>query len=154
MPSAPRNLTLTPANGEITATWDEPENDGGFPVTAYMVFFTPSGGTRFYETVVSETTATITGNNGLTNGTEYTIQVWSRNLIDWWHYASASATPVSQAPDAPVVTLTPGDGQIVADWDAPDNGGTDITNYKLQYMVQGSNSWTAVDITGSPLPTT
>lgn len=47
-------------------------------------------------------------------------------------------------PDAPVVTATPGDGQVSLRWTAPFDGGSDITGYQLTITAGG------VEIDGSP----
>jgi hypothetical protein len=37
VPTAPKNLTATSGDGEITLTWDAPESDGGFAIIQYEI---------------------------------------------------------------------------------------------------------------------
>ena len=51
-----------------------------------------------------------------------------------------------EAPGAPVVTATAGDGQVELSWTAPDAGTLDITGYEYRYKTTGDypDDWTAV----------
>ena len=98
VPSITAEFNLTAGNGEVTATWNAPENDGGAPITAYVVTwfvkdnrpvtFTTGGtsnidiiagvsGRQVYSVSdLSSLTKTITE---LVNGTTYTIYVQAIN---------------------------------------------------------------------------
>ena len=53
---------------------------------------------------------------------------------------------VLNRPAAPAVTLTPGDQQVTASWDAPANGGSAVTEYVVQYRLASAadSGYTAV----------
>ncbi len=77
------------------------------------------------------TSHTITG---LTNGTAYEVQVYAVNVTGGGTPSeSAIATPATPpvAPAAP--RLVPGNGELTVHWTAPNNGGSPITGYELQY---------------------
>ncbi|HRE00897.1 MAG TPA: fibronectin type III domain-containing protein, partial [Ilumatobacteraceae bacterium] len=70
VPSLAQNLTATAGDEQVVLSWDAPLDDGGSPVTGYVV--TTTGGSC----AVSGLTATCTG---LTNGTEYSFTVAATN---------------------------------------------------------------------------
>ncbi|MCL2037788.1 fibronectin type III domain-containing protein [Candidatus Saccharibacteria bacterium] len=78
VPSAPQNLTLTPGNNQITASWTAPASDGGSPITGYVARISGNGGTTWLQTQnVAGTTYTFTG---LDPSVTYTVEVWATNL--------------------------------------------------------------------------
>lgn len=95
-PDAPTNLLLTVGDSEIEAAWDAPLDDGGSPITDYIIEYSDDGGSSwstFADGTGIGTTATITG---LTNGTEYTVRVSAVNAIGTGVASStATATPVA-----------------------------------------------------------
>ena len=91
VPGAPTNVTATPGNGSITATWTAPANDGGSPLTDYLICAYGPGGTCQQPSATS-TTTTITG---LTNGTSYAILLAAQNAVGYGPTGtSPTATPV------------------------------------------------------------
>ncbi|HZV25778.1 MAG TPA: fibronectin type III domain-containing protein, partial [Acidothermaceae bacterium] len=128
VPDAPAIITVVPGNTSATATWTAPVNDGGAPITGYVL--TPSIGVPV--TVGNVLTGTVTG---LTNGTAYTITVAAINSAGTGAQSSASSsvTPLLTAPGAPAITTaTPANTQILLTWTAPtDTGGDPITGYLI-----------------------
>ena len=96
-PSAPRNFTATPGNGQVLLSWDAPASDGGSAITKYQV--SQDDGASWTDVDKETTTHTFTG---LTNGTEYTFRVRAVNIKGAGAEASVKATPQA----APVVTHT------------------------------------------------
>ena len=144
VPSAPLAPTLTAGDGELTASWTAP-SDNGAEIDDYDVRYRPSGGawTELPDAVQStSTTATITD---LTNGTAYEVQVRAGNAVGDGPWSSgATGTPVSSAspPSAPAPpVLTAGDGELTASWDAPSDNGAAIDDYDVRYRPSGG-VWT------------
>jgi len=69
IPSAPRNITASPENGQATISWTSPISNGGFSISGYTVTASPGGKTC---TTSGALSCTVTG---LTNGTAYTFKV-------------------------------------------------------------------------------
>jgi hypothetical protein len=92
-PGAPTGLIVTPASGQLTATWTAPADNGGAVVSDYAVEYrtSPSGTwTVFPDGVSSATTATITG---LASATTYEVRIRAVNSFDCGSPSStASAT--------------------------------------------------------------
>ena len=72
-PNAPAFLSATPGDGQITLTWNAPD-DNGKPISSYTVTGNPSGTC----TVSGTTSCTI---SGLTNGSTYEFTVTATNEI-------------------------------------------------------------------------
>ena len=105
-PSAPRDVRVRPGGRELTVTWAAPADDGGGAITAYDVryrTFSPHGWNDVadvWRTGDGALKYTITG---LTNGTEYWVQVqarnaaggnpWSSTISDSSWSASVTGTP-------------------------------------------------------------
>jgi hypothetical protein len=84
-PTAPRGLTVTPGNGQLTVSWTAPLWDGGSGVTQYTA--TASGGSSC---TTAGTSCTITG---LASGTPYTVDVAATNGLGAGPSATAAGTP-------------------------------------------------------------
>ncbi len=139
-PPAP-TVTLTPGNREIGVQASVPN---GTAVTSWQWRRGTSGN---WTTINSSSLSISFSATGLTNGTEYTIQVRARNqgpvTLKTGPHTAMQATPVDpisrDAPPAPTVTLTPGDRQIgIA---ASVAGSPRVTSW--QWRV-GSGDWTEV----------
>ena len=107
-PTAPRDVRVRPGDRELTVTWAAPADNGGGVITAYDVryrSFSPHGWNDVpdvWSTGDGALKYTITG---LTNGTEYWVQVqarnaaggnpWSSTITDNSWSASVTGTPGS-----------------------------------------------------------
>ena len=81
MPRAPKSVTITnKGDRTLTVTWEPPDNDGGSAITKYKVQWKGDGETQWTtpanEKLASDRSHEITG---LTNGVQYTVQVFARN---------------------------------------------------------------------------
>ena len=153
VPDAPKNLTATPGEKQVTLSWEVPAN-GGDDITHYAIKI--AGTSDALETfsavqvaVAEVTDGTIAGTNvnyvvtmtgvdsgtPLVNNTEYFFQVAAVNSVDTGEYsASDSATPgTSASPAVPAsLTVTPGDAKMTLSWEVPANGGEAITHYAIK----------------------
>ena len=156
-PSAPRNLALTPGDGEIQVSWDAPSDLGKPEIDGYTVQYRASGETSWKAQEAKATSATITG---LTNGTEYEVRVRAANgqgdaiagpkkatpaTGDTGGQGEPEPEPEGAPPTAPRnLSLMPGAGRIEVSWDPPqDLGNPEITGYTVQYRETGGDSWTS-----------
>lgn len=76
VPSVPQNLSAAAGDKQVALTWEAPDDDGGFPITEYIVEYKLTADDDTAWTDIDhdsdETQATITG---LTNGTAYDFRV-------------------------------------------------------------------------------
>ena len=156
VPDVPAAPTLTADSEQITAAWAAPD-DNGSAIDGYDVRYKRTGDANWTDHgfTGTGTTTTITG---LTNGQEYEVQVQATNGVGPSGYsASGTVTPTAAPlpPDAPgTVTLTPGDEELVVEWDVPADNGAAITGYDVEYKRTGDASWTDHGFTGTGTTTT
>ncbi len=136
VPGPPQNVAVTPANGSVTATWQVPASTGGSPITSYKVQWRAESegydsGRQAAVTDLDDLSYEITG---LSNGTKYFIRVVAVNAVgDGAAPKELAATPVT-SPEAPgKVAAERGDRAVTATWEAADDGGSDITRYRVQW---------------------
>ncbi len=147
LPGAPRNLTATAGNKEVTLSWDPPDDNGNPPTTRYRIewridgkdykkgHWGPSGKTTYTKT-------------DLANGVKYVFRVKAENGNgnSYGPYGPASeevsATPTSgSAVDlgTPVLsdTETLHHGMVQLDWEDIEDAGW----YVVQYYHVKSGEW-------------
>ena len=134
-PHAPE-VTVQHADGELVVSWTAPDNAGGSPVTGYVVQW--KSGTQSYSTSRQETTDE-TGTTviipDLTNGTEYTVQVYATNSSGNGTPAEDTATPSTVPGTAPInILASECNSSIHLSWEGPTNtGGNPISSYTIQW---------------------
>ncbi len=134
-PHAPA-VSASHGDGLITVRWLPPANDGGSPITGYTIRW--KSGSEIYATTRQHLTdANDRAHNvtGLTNGTEYAVQVYATNGLGAGRPAEAMATPSTVPRSAPTSVLAAEcDGSLHLSWDAPaDDGGIPIVSYTVQW---------------------
>jgi hypothetical protein len=142
--TAPTNLIATPGNQQLQLTWTAPTSTGGGTITEYRLRYTPAGGSQ--QTVNTSTTATSYTLTGLTNGTAYTIDVAAVLSSVVSSYSSAATGTPDVVPNAPTgLSATAAVLSALLSWSAPtSNGGTEVTEYAVEYSSNGGTSWTAL----------
>ncbi len=149
--ATPANLTAAAGVGEVTLSWDDP-NDS--TITAYKYRQKEADGSFGQWTTIPDSAygeANTTGYtvSNLTNGQTYTFQIRAMDEDgDTANSNDVTVTTILAAPANLTATVGVGAGQIALDWDNPNN--TLITKY--QYSTNGGTSFT--DITGSGATTT
>ncbi|MDE2807770.1 MAG: fibronectin type III domain-containing protein, partial [Gemmatimonadota bacterium] len=76
---------------------------------------------------------------GLTNGTRYTFAFRAVNAVGAGAITSVEATAAA-IPDAPPLTATAGDGQVVLGWTAAANNGAPIEQYRVWWQPSKDSS--------------
>ena len=88
VPSAPIDLTGSASNGQVTLSWQLPEEDGGADISAYQyrqrlegeAFVDTLGGANGWQDFTSNLNARTQTLTGLTNGVEYFFEVRAINV--------------------------------------------------------------------------
>ena len=140
-PGKARGLTVGfEGDGQLGITWAPPSNDGGSAITGYKVQWksgSQSFGDSSREHITSSTSYFITG---LTNGTEYTVRVIAVNAVgDGPPSDEKTATPEGPPDAPPNVQAGSGHQQLTVSWGAPNDGGSAITEYRLQWKSGGQS---------------
>ena len=147
LPGAPRNLTATPGNKEVTLSWDPPADNGNAPATRYRIEWRVDG--KDYDKnhwgTARSTTYTTNDQANLANGVRYFFRVKAENDDgnSYGPYGPASeevsATPTSgSAVDlgTPVLsdTETLHHGMVRLDWQDIEDAGWYVVQY---YHLEG-----------------
>ncbi len=147
VPSAPLDVTASTANAATTVSWVVPTNNGGTPITGYLVT-DYRGHQCSVGALVRHCTFT-----GLTNGLLYDFEVAALNAQGQGVTVDVVVVP-SVAPSAPMnVTAVAGDTQVTVSWDAelfPDNGGAPIQSYVVSTVGDAAATCTMTVIYGAP----
>ena len=147
VPSPPLNVTATATSGQATVTWQQPVDDGGSSIVGYAVTSSSGGFTCATEAL----NCTI---ENLTNGTSYTFTVVATNAIgeSEQSVASNAVTPLA-VPDAPgnFAANSTSSGEVQLTWITPNNGGSAILGYEIQYREIDSHpgAWLQPSASGS-----
>ncbi|WP_372631046.1 fibronectin type III domain-containing protein [Cohnella sp.] len=147
-PDAPANVTATAGNGSASISFDPPANDGGSPITGYVVTSNPGG----FTATGSASPITVTG---LTNGENYEFTVVATNAVGD-SVASSPSNAVVPAPVAPGiptnVTAAAGVGEATVSFDPPtSDGGSPITEYVVTSIpdgLTGTGAASPITVTG------
>jgi hypothetical protein len=143
-PQPPEGVAAIGGNGTATVTWMAPSSDGGAAISDYTVQYSVDGTswTTFPRSPSAVTTATVTG---LVNGTSYVFRVAAVNPqgASGFSEASSAVTPAPVPPGGPrSVVATAAEGGATVTWLAPlSDGGSDVTDYRVQYSGDGGLSW-------------
>ena len=147
LPGAPRNLTATPGNKEVTLSWDPPADNGNPPATRYRIEWRVDG--KDYDRndwgTAQETTYTTNDQANLANGVKYVFRVKAGNGSgnSYGPYGPASeevsATPTSgSAVDlgTPVLSNTENlhHRMVQLDWQDIEDAGWYVVQY---YHLEG-----------------
>ncbi len=154
-PSAPQNLQASAvSSSQINLSWSAPSNNGGSPVTGYMIERSKDNGIT-WSTIVSNTgsASTIYLDAGLVHSTTYTYQVSAINSAGTSVSSNtASAITLNTVPTPPTgLTATANLLQINLSWNSPtDNGGSAMTGYMIERSTDDGYTWnTIVSNTGN-----
>lgn len=171
-PSAPRSVTASPRDGQVSLNWTPPADTGGpgVPLVYYFVSLYPAGSaypdsTSLYAWVdPSLTTYTFTG---LTNGTSYTGYVWAKNNSIETTSTNGTQTSAGTSPAGISNAATPAgrpgsptnvaggntdsaghtvNNAIIVSWDSPSNNGAAITKYYVRTYSCSSSSATSCSL--------
>ena len=150
LPGAPRNLTATPGNREITLSWEPPDDNGNAPATRYRIEWRVDG--KDYDKnhwgTARSTTYTTNDQANLANGVKYFFRVKAENGSgnSYGPYGPASeevsSTPTSgSAVDLGTPVLSEPEylhhGMVQLDWEDIEDAGW----YVVQYYHVEDGEW-------------
>ncbi len=140
---APTALAATGASGSVSLTWTAPASNGATGIADYAVAYklsSASSWATFSDGVSTTAAATV---SGLTAGSSYDFKVQAINAVGYGSYSSVVSSLAATIPNAPTA-LSPSAAALTTatlTWTAPTNGGSSITDYVVQYRINGASSW-------------
>jgi chitodextrinase len=133
-PSAPRAVTVSAGNRQVTVSWQAPAATGGSPLAKYTVTTTPGPGVRGVAARSCTTTGLSCVVTGLVNGVEYRVQVVAVNTAGKVSAPGQAPTTVrpSGRPTAPQrVTVTPARSSLTVSWQPANGNGSAVLRYTV-----------------------
>ncbi len=149
-PSAPRNLTATSGNTQVTLAWDS-GGDGGRPLTEHQYRQQAGSGafsdwTRIPDSQANGPHAMSYTVTGLTNGTTYEFEVRAGNGVGAGAASeSASATPrrVTVPPPPTNLRAEADDAQVRLAWRSGGDGGRPLIRHQYRQSADAGHTWGA-----------
>ena len=145
VPNAPTNVLAVAGDEDVALSWVESSWNGGvYDISGYVIQQSSDGGLS-WSTVVADT-GSVDGFYrvaGLSADT-YQFRVAALNEAGTGAYSASSnaVTVVTSVPgQVGVVTATAGISEVLLSWSAPLSGSSPITDYVVQYSINGLN-WT------------
>ena len=153
LPAKTATPELGTGNQSLYVEWEAPANHGssltGFKVQ-YKLNSASTWTTHTFTSTGSTRTTTITG---LTNNSNYDVQVAASNEHGAGPW-SDTATKKAGGPDAPVPVLNADTATSFAlSWAEPANNGSAISDYDMRYKTESASNWTEPTATTSTLRT-
>ncbi|MBT6460751.1 MAG: fibronectin type III domain-containing protein, partial [Planctomycetaceae bacterium] len=137
------DLAATAQDGAVGLTWTVPTST--LTVTSHQIQYkkqSDSTWTTFSGTIAIEesvATATVTG---LDNGVVYSFEVVAVNAVGSSPAATVSAEPFELPGVVQNLTASNAGNRVNLTWSAPtSDGGSDITDYAVQYRLASSSTW-------------
>ena len=151
-PLAMVNAQITEQEGQLTVTWDATPNidEKPEPIIDYQLRIKPSGGS--YATAVIKNASTFTHIfTGLTNGTEYDVELVGRSAVGFSNQSILTETPLLDVvPGAPAnFAVVDGSTQIQITWDALTHDPV-VTSYVIEVRETGVGTF-GVEIADIPI---
>ncbi|MTA27759.1 MAG: hypothetical protein F2562_02750, partial [Actinobacteria bacterium] len=150
--SAPTSFGSTvDAAGGVTLTWAAPANNGGSPVTNYVVQRSTDG-TNWVE--VARPSGLTVNVTGLALGTNYNFRVAATTSVGVGAFSSTTATPLT-APRAPrdLVATIDGSGVATLSWLAPtSDGGSPVIGYTIERCNAGQSACSSTTVSTTTCP--
>ena len=146
VPGIISTLSASPGDATLSLTWDAPDT-GGSSILDYLVQWR-----RDNQAYSSSRQAVVSGGAtsrtiaGLTNDLLHHVRVRARNVYGNGNYAATSGIPVvavAAPSQVALPMLTPGNGQLEVTWPAPQDGGSPILGYRVQWRGPGQSFSTA-----------
>ena len=136
-PSAART-----ASQQVTVSWSAPSN-GGESIDAYYYRYKVSASADSSYSAWTSTTSLSAVIGSLTNGTQYTFQVYAENAAGAGGTGSATATPYT-TPATPTVSVSNmNQSRATLNANVSSNGGSGLTAVTFYYRVGSSGGWTS-----------
>ncbi len=136
-PPAPADLEATPGDGQVTLSWDDPQNDA---ITGYQIRYSDTDVEQAPWTVIAGSSSNTVSHTvpDLANGREYTIEVRAHVGTGAGDAASVTVPLPLPLPGAPRnLRAALDDGNVELTWDPPVVHVESVRSYRIAYWYAG-----------------
>lgn len=144
----PTNVSGSGTNGKVTLSWQMSDTTD---IYDYNIKYSSDSGSTWEEFEHEVSTGLSIDVEGLKNNTDYIFRVAAVGVsggVADYATASPSVAPVPGCPDTVAgVSATAGFGSATVSWNVPNNNGSTINGYDIQYTSNSGNSWNNSDDT-------
>jgi len=158
-PQSPTGLSGQHGNTQVILTWTAPSNNGGTPITGYLVERSTSSSGPWTQLPTGSTTPSYTA-TGLTNGTLYYFRVSGINAVGTGPPSTQTSVTPSTIPGPAIITSSAScdNRQVLVTWSSTsppvDTGGAPILSYNVQYSTSATGPWLTPTPSSVTAPTT
>jgi titin len=140
-PSPPRSVEAEWGDGQVSISWDVPQDDGGSPVGSYLLYRRLTGENISQEVALVPSGTLAHVDDTVANGVSYTYWLIARNLAGDSNSSSEVTSMPAGPPTAPQGLETEGrNGSVIVRWEPPSwNGGLPLIGYRLYLLSEGMN---------------
>lgn len=148
--TAPANPTLSVLPGNLQNVITLSGSDGGAAISSYLIERSLDGTTGWTQINAGNPSANpFTHSSGVSNGTSYWYRATATNIagtsglsaVSGPHIPTAVTPTVPERPGFLAGNRRPG-GEWQFVWEAPYDGGSPITDYRLEWSANGTTGWT------------
>ena len=142
VPSVPLSLTgKATSSTQITLDWTEPENDGGSPVTDYIIKYKLDDGVNWNTFAHPRSTVTNIKITGVDNAKPYQFKVAAKNSVGVGPYTGDLAADTLDTKTKPpkILTIIPSASQIELSWSPPYSPNDSVKSYEINYWKSGDD---------------
>ena len=153
-PGKPDPPGVTAGKHSLAVTWTKPSNTGP-AISDYDVQYRKAGRVVWSSHSFSGT-GTTTTIRGLSSNTKYEVQVRAENADGESPWSDSGTADTKRAPPGKpdVPTLAAGKHELAVTWRAPSNTGPAISDYDVEYRIEGSVGWSPHLFSGTGRSTT
>jgi len=151
VPTPPQDVQASAGDEYVYLQWSPPADDGGIPVTAYRIYRGVSLSSMFLLVEIPSAQIEYT-DTSVNNGVTYYYYITAVNDVGESEPSeTVSARPVGP-PDPPQnLRATAGDEYVLLTWEAPDDGGLEIIEYRIYRYVDSGSPELIANVTGTSL---
>ena len=154
LPAKPATPSLATGGQRLFVTWEAPDGQGS-DLTGFKIQYKLNSAQTWTEHTFTSTGSTLSATiTGLTNNSNYDVQVAATNSHGTGPWSDA-ASGKAGGPDVPIplVNASPNATSLAVSWAAPADNGSAISDYDLRYKTAAATTWTEPTATTSTLLT-
>ena len=142
VPSVPLSLTgKATSSTQIALDWKAPEDDGGSPVTDYIIKYKLDDGVNWNTFAHPRSTVTNIKITGVDNAKPYQFKVAAKNSVGVGPYTGDLAADALDTKTKPpkILTIIPSANQIELSWSPPYSPKDPVKSYEINYWKSGDD---------------